>query len=74
MKAICHVLIAIAIVAGTVTASSMPGATASESDVRDALRLLDTELQRRHTYITARQNYIDSLSAICRAEIGRAHV
>ena len=68
MKAICHVLIAIAIVAGTVTASPMPGATASESDVRDALRLLDTELQRRHTYITARQNYIDSLSAICRAE------
>lgn len=29
MKAICHVLIAIAIVAGTVTASPMPGATAS---------------------------------------------
>lgn len=68
MKAICHVLIAIAIVAGTVTASPMPGATASESDVRDALLLLDTELQRRHTYITARQNYIDSLSAICRAD------
>jgi len=47
-------------------ASAIPGVSATEDDVQDALRRLDEELLHRPYYIAQRQQRIDTLAAQCR--------
>lgn len=47
-------------------ANAIPGVSATDADVRDALRRLDGELARRPYYISLRQHRIDSLQEDCR--------
>ncbi|MBJ2184028.1 MAG: hypothetical protein JFR38_05875 [Muribaculaceae bacterium] len=57
-----------AIAIAGLAAAAMPGLAASDSDAREALRRLDTELGRRGAYIAARQSAIDSMTAECHDE------